>query len=192
MTADDTPNTLTSQQLGRLEAAAAYAGTTEDNAAYQAFVDPAGDHSTQVQVAHAVSACMLLAASLLGWRGKFVGNTIQVILAELWTSVGGGRVPDVDNGIAEGAQVWWAANGAAEEHVDACVERVERVSLYHLSLVVIAAGQRVTAADVAAGAFGARELGKRCCKRLTREVSWSGSSWVDDANGRHVRLVLDA
>ena len=139
---DDAPDTSPTGEPPICAAARALVGLTEDDDAYRAIVDPAGAPSEEALVAHDVSSCMLVAAWLLGWRGRFVPDTIQVTLARLWGS--GLRLPDVDNLLGPGAQVWWAANPAsgAVEHVDGCVVAVERHTLYAVSLTVVAGGQR--------------------------------------------------
>ena len=187
---DDAPDALPAELP--ICAAARASISCEGDATYDAIVDPAGPYAEQLQVAHAVSSCMLFAAWLLGWRGHFVGDTIQVTLARLWGDAR--RIPDVDNAIDVGAQVWWSANPAtgSEEHVDGCVVAVERHTLYAMTVTVVAGGQRVTEADVDAGAFPASVLGKRCIKQLARMVVWQNSAWTDAGNGRRVRSALDA
>ena len=189
---DDAPDTSPTGEPP-ICAAARASISCEGDATYDGIVDPAGPYAEQIQVAHAVSSCMLFAAWLLGWRGHFVGDTIQRTLAGLW-GYRGPRIPDVDNAFGIGAQVWWQANPAtgAEEHVDGCVVAVERHTLYAMTATVVAGGQRVTEADVDAGAFPASVLGKRCIKQLARMVVWQNSAWTDAGNGRRVRSVLDA
>jgi hypothetical protein len=161
-------------------AALACENLTEDDDGYRAIVDPAGPYAEEIAVAHAVSSCMLFAAWLRGWRGHFVGDTIQNTLR---TICGGtGRLPDNDNFVEVGAGIWWAENpnSGADEHVDGVVVDVARHSLSLMTLTVIAGGQRNAA-------------GRRCIKRVSRVVAWQGLFWVDQGlGGRRVRGVLDA
>lgn len=185
----DPPDTLRPEQQAAVDAALALVGLTEDDDAYRAIVDPAGPFAEEVSVAHGVSSCMLVAAWLRGWRGRFVASTIQDTLRQLCG--GTGRVPDADNFCGVGDGLWWAQTGAAPEHVDACVVAIERASVGLVTMVVVAGGRRVTQADVDGGAFAAAQLGKRCIEQVARAVRWSGSAWVDLDDGRHVRGVLD-
>jgi hypothetical protein len=164
-------------------AALAIADLTEDDGAYRQIVDPAGTPSEEALVAHDASSCMLVAAWLRGWRGRFVPDTIQTILRGMCG--GTGRVPDVDNFVDAGAGAWWAAAPGHDEHVDACVIAVERTSLYAVALTVVAGGQRTTVTD-------RPPAGRRCISKLIREVVWDGSGWVDQGTGRRVLGVLDA
>ena len=186
---DDAPDTSPTGEPP-ICAAARASISCEGDATYDGIVDPAGPYAEQIQVAHAVSSCMLFAAWLLGWRGHFIGDTIQVTLARLWGERA--RIPDVDDFPGVGAQVWWQANPAtgADEHVDGCIVAIERHTLYHVSITVIAGGQRGTAADP--DSFTASQIGRRCITRRTREMTWDGGGWRDDASERRVRSVLDA
>jgi hypothetical protein len=151
---------------------------TEDDEGYWRIVDPAGDRSEEQRVAHAVSACMLFAAFLLGWAGRFVSDTIQNILCALWRTRA--RAPTLDNFCDLGAQLWWAGSASAPEHVDGAVVKVTRRSLYVVEIECIAGGQRIG--------------GKRAIKRVGRVVAWdeAAAAWVDQGNGRRLRWVLDA
>jgi hypothetical protein len=162
----------------RIALALSLVNLTEDDDAYRAIVDPFGTPSEEAAVAHDASSCMLVAAWLDGWRGRFVPDTIQNTLRAMWH--GTGRIPDVDNFCEEGSALWWAASATAEEHVDACVVNVVRHELAYVTLTVVAGGQRLA--------------GKRAILQLDRRVAWDDryAAWVDQANGRHIRGVLDA
>lgn len=187
------PDTQPTGEPAICVAARALIGLTEDDDAYRAIVDPLGSDNERIEVADEVSSCMLVAAWLLGWRGRFVPDTIQTTLRQLWGSTG--RVPDEDDCVSLGGQVWWSAAGSEPEHVDACVIGVERTALSWLTLTVVAGGQRVTANDVEAGVFPASKLGKRCIKQVRRNLTSTfgepSNGWIDTGTQRRMLGVHD-
>lgn len=173
---DAAPDTAPTGEPPICAAARALIGLTEDTDAYRAIVDPAGPYAEEVAVAHAVSSCMLVAAWLRGWRGRFVAATIQNTLRQICG--GTGRVPDEDNFASVGDGVWWEASATADEHVDAAIVAVTRRALDVVTFDAVAGGQRVG--------------GRRGIALVTRTAVFGGIFWTDQADGRRVRGVLDA